>query len=240
MDRHARTLIPLKSPWPIALFLVALAALVYGLTRPDSKTPAVPNEKISRRHPSPPSDLQALNQSTGQNIARSVLYRMDGQVTPWSSLPKEKPVVLVFFSHDCDCSLEFAKYFAVAMEKAKTKASWFFLFAETPDQIHEFMTKTGTNLPVLRDPNSQLGHRLGITKSGCFILVQPDGLVSAIWPGTSLAGLNDLFSRLHLPPLSPDRARSFRNSPSPHRRLPSATLTSSYSDFHFLTSHPPL
>jgi peroxiredoxin len=204
MDRHARTLIPLKSPWPIALFLVALAALVYGLTRPDSKTPAVPNEKISRRHPSPPSDLQALNQSTGQDISRSVLYRMDGQVTPWSSLPKEKPVVLVFFSHDCDCSLEFAKYFAVAMEKAKTKTSWFFLFAETPDQIHEFMTKTGTNLPVLRDPNSQLGHRLGITKSGCFILVQPDGLVSAIWPGTSLAGLNDLFSRLHLPPLSPD------------------------------------
>ena len=47
MDRHARTLIPLKSPWPIALFLVALAALVYGLTRPDSKTPAVPNEKIT-------------------------------------------------------------------------------------------------------------------------------------------------------------------------------------------------
>ncbi len=204
MDRHARSLIPLKSLWPIALFLVALAALVYGLTRPDSKTRAIPNEKISRRHPSPPSDLQALNQFTGQNIAQSVLYRMDGQVTPLSSLPKEKPVVLVFFSHDCDCSLEFAKYFAVAMEKAKTKASWFFLFAETPDQIHQFMTKTGTNLPVLRDPSSQLGHRLGITKSGCFILVQPDGLVSAIWPGTSLAGLNDLFSRLHLPPLSPD------------------------------------
>ena len=204
MDRHARTLIPLKSPWPIALFLVALAALVYGLTRPDSKAPAVIDEKISRRHPSPPSDLQALNQSTGQNIARSVLYRMDGQVAPWSSLPKEKPVVLVFFSHDCDCSLEFAKYFAVAMEKAKTKSSWFFLFAGTPDQIHEFMTKTVTTLPVLRDPNSQLGNRLGITKSGCFILVQPDGLVSAIWSGTSLAGLNDLFSRLQLPPLSTD------------------------------------
>ena len=204
MDRHARPLIPVKSPWPIALFLVALAALIYGLTRPDSKAPTVPNEKISRRHPSPPSDLQTLNQSTGQNIAQSVLSRMDGQVVPWSSLPKEKPVVLVFFSHDCDCSIEFSKYFAVAMEKTKTKASWFFLFAGTPDQVHDFMTKTGKELPALRDPNSQLGHRLGITKSGCFILVQPDGLVSAIWPGTSLAGLNDLFSRLQLPPLSPD------------------------------------
>ena len=107
MDRHARSLIPLKSPWPIALFLVALAALVYGLTRPNSKTPAVPNDKISRRHPSPPSDLQTLNQSTGQNIAQSVLYRMDGQVTPWSSLPKEKPVVLVFFSHDCCFDFDF-------------------------------------------------------------------------------------------------------------------------------------
>ena len=204
MDRHARPLIPVKSPWPIALFLVALAALIYGLTRPDSKAPTVLTEKISRRHPSPPSDLQTLNQSTGQNIAQSVLYRMDGQVAPWSSLPKEKPVVLVFFSHDCDCSLEFAKYFSVAMEKTKTKASWFFLFAGTPDQIHQFMTKTGKELPALRDPNYQLSHRLGITKSGCFILAQPDGLVSAIWPGTSLAGLNDLLSRLHLPTLSPD------------------------------------
>ena len=204
MDRHARPLIDVKSPWPIALFLVALAALIYGLTRPDSKVPTAPNEKISRRHPSPPSDLQTLNQSTGQNIAQSVLYRMDGQVAPWSSLPKEKPMVLVFFSHDCDCSLEFAKYFVVAMEKAKTKASWFFIFAGTPDQIHQFTTKTGTDLPVLRDPNYQLSHRLGITKSGCFILAQPDGLVSAIWPGTSLAGLNDLLSRLHLPTLSPD------------------------------------
>ena len=204
MDRHALPLIRVKSPWPIALFLVALAALIYGLTRPDPKAPAVSNEKISRRHPSPPSDLQTLNQSTGQNIAQSLLYRMDGQVVPWSSLPKEKPVVFVFFSHDCDCSLEFAKYFAVAMENTKTKASWFFLFAGTQDQIHEFMTKTGKVLPALRDPNSQLGHRLGITKSGCFILVQPDGLISAIWPGTSLAGLNDLFSRLQLPPLSPD------------------------------------
>jgi peroxiredoxin len=204
LDRHARPLIPVKSPWPIALFLVTLAALIYGFTRPVSQTSAPLNEKISRRHPAPPSDLQTLNQSTGQNIAQSVLYRMDGQVAPWSSLPKEKPVVLVFFSHDCDCSLEFAKYFADAMEKAKTKASWFFLFAGTPDQVHQFMTKTGKELPALRDPYSQLGNRLGITKSGCFILVQPDGLVSAIWPGTSLAGLNDLFSRLQLPPLSAD------------------------------------
>ena len=197
-------MIHVKSPWPIALFLVALAALIYGLTRPDSRVPTVPNEKISRRHPSPPSDLQTLNRSTGQNIAQSVLCRMDEQPAPWSSLHNNKPVVFIFFSHDCDCSLEFAKYFAVAMEKSKTKASWFFLFPGTSDQIHEFMRKTGTNLPALRDPDSQLGHRLGITKSGCFILVQPDGLVSAIWPGTSLAGLNDLFSRLQLPPLSPD------------------------------------
>jgi hypothetical protein len=204
MDRHALPLIPLKSPWPIAFFLVALAALIYGLTRPASKAPTAPNEKISRRHPSPPSDLLTLNQSTGENIAQSLLYRLDGQVVSWSSLPKEKPVVFVFFSHDCDCSIEFAKYFSVAMKMTKTKASWFFLFAGTPDQIHEFMTKTGKGLPALRDPYSQLGNRLGITKSGCFILVQPDGLVSAIWPGTSLAGLNDLFSRLQLPPLSPD------------------------------------
>ena len=151
-----------------------------------------------------PFRLQNLNQSTGQNIAQSVLYRMDGQVAPWSSLHKERPVVLVFFSHDCDCSLEFANYFAVAMEKTEATASWFFLFSGSADQIHEFIKKTGADLPALQDPNSQLGHRLGITKSGCFILVQPDGHVSAIWPGTSLAGLNDLLSRLHLSPLSPN------------------------------------
>ncbi|MEI7693533.1 MAG: hypothetical protein WCJ27_03595, partial [Verrucomicrobiota bacterium] len=110
----------------------------------------------------------------------------------------------VFFSHDCDCSLEFAKYFILAMKNSETKAAWYFVFADTPAQIHTFMNKIGTNLPSLQDPESKVGRRLGITKSGCFILAQPDGLVSAIWPGTSLASLNDLFSRLHLPPLSPD------------------------------------
>ena len=194
----------MKSPWPITLFLVALAALIYGFTRPVSQPPAPLNEKISRRHPTPPSDLQTLNQSTGQNLSQSVFRHLDGQLTPWSSLPKEKPLVLVFFSHDCDCSLEFAKYFILAMKNSESKAAWYFVFADTPAQIHEFMDKIGTNRPSLQDPDSQLGHRLGITKSGCFILAQPDGLVSAIWPGTSLASLNDLFSRLHLPPLSSD------------------------------------
>ena len=91
----------MKSPWPIALLLVALAALIYGLTLPNSNLPAVRTEKISSRHPSPPADLISLNQSTGQNIAQSLLYRMDDRVVPWSSLAKGKPVVLVFFSHDC-------------------------------------------------------------------------------------------------------------------------------------------
>ena len=204
MDGNARPLIHVKTPWPIALTLVALAALLYGLTRPSVKTPAAFSAKISRRHPSPPSDLQTLNQSTGQIINQSVLLRMDGQAVPWASLAGAKPVVLVFFSDDCDCSLEFAKYFSVAMEKSKSSASWFFLFSGTPEKIHEFMTKAGTDLPALRDPGSQLSQRLGITKSGCFTLVQADACVSAIWPGTSLAGLNDLFSRLHLPPLSTD------------------------------------
>ena len=193
----------MKSPWPIALTLVALAAMLYGLTRPSAKASAASSAKISRRHSSPPSDLQTLNQSTGQIINQSVLLRMDGQAVPWASLAGAKPVVLVFFSDDCDCSLEFAKYFSVAMEKSKSNASWFFLFAGTPERIHRFMTKAGTNLPALRDPGSQLSQRLGITKSGCFTLVQPDGYVSAIWPGTSLAGLNDLMSRLHLPSLVP-------------------------------------
>jgi hypothetical protein len=129
---------------------------------------------------------------------------IDGQLAPWSSLLKEKPLVLVFFSHDCDCSLEFAKYFISAMKNSETKAAWYFVFANTPAQIHTFMNKIGTDLPSLQDPESKVGRRLGITKSGCFILAQPDGLVSAIWPGTSLASLNDLFSRLHLPPLSSD------------------------------------
>ncbi|HBZ85162.1 MAG TPA: hypothetical protein DEO44_05445, partial [Verrucomicrobia subdivision 6 bacterium] len=78
----------MKSPWPIALLLVALAALIYGLTLPNSNLPAVRTEKISSRHPSPPADLISLNQSTGQNIAQSLLYRMDDRVVPWSSLAK--------------------------------------------------------------------------------------------------------------------------------------------------------
>lgn len=194
----------MKFAWLLSLLFFALSALIFVCTRPPPSLPGLPPEKLSRRHPAPPSDLLALNQATGENISHAVFSRLDGQVAAWTCLPQGKPVVLVFFSHDCDCSLEFAQYFHAAMAPSKTKASWYFIFADTPAQISAFTQKAKLSLPVLRDPRSVVASHLHITKSGCFVLLQPSGLVSAVWSGTSLAGLNDLFSRLQLPPLSSD------------------------------------
>jgi peroxiredoxin len=189
----------MKSPWAIALLLATAAGLIYWLTRPADLVP-IAREKESRRHPASPSDLQAVNQHIGQNVAGAVLERMDGQVAVLGSLQAGKPLVLVFFSHECPCSLEFSAYFASAMETSKAKATWVFVFADTPDQIGKFVKESGFALPVFRDPEARLSRLLGISKSGCFALVNVDGTVSAIWPGVSSEGLRDLFTRLQLPP----------------------------------------
>jgi peroxiredoxin len=189
----------MKSPWLIALVLVLCAGLAYWLTRPPATEPKA-QLKESRRHPASPSDLQAVNQHIGQNVAGAVLERMDGQAAVLGSLQAGKPLVLVFFSHDCPCSLEFSAYFASAMEKSKGQAVWAFVFADTTDQIGKFVTGSGFALPVFRDPEARLSRSLGFSKSGCFTLVNVDGTISAIWPGVSSEGLRDLFTRLQLSP----------------------------------------
>ena len=189
----------MKSQWAIALPLVAAAGLIYWFTRPATPDPII-REKESRRHPASPSDLQAVNQHIGQNVAGAVLERMDGQAVVLGSLQAGKPLVLVFFSHDCPCSLEFSAYFASAMKTSKGQAVWAFVFADRPEQIGKFVKESGFTLPVFRDPGARLSRSLGLSKSGCFALVNVDGTVSAIWPGVSSEGLRDLFTRLQLSP----------------------------------------
>ncbi len=189
----------MRFPWFIALLLAAAAGLIYWFTRPTTPDPII-LEKESRRHPASPSDLQAVNQHIGQNVSGAVLERMDGQAAGLGSLQAGKPLVLVFFSHDCPCSLEFSAYFASAMEISKAKATWVFVFADTPQQIGKFVKESGFAIPVLRDPEARLSRSLGFSKSGCFALVNVDGTVSAIWPGVSSEGLRDLFIRLQLSP----------------------------------------
>ena len=111
----------MKSPWFIAALLVTSAGLIGWFTRPTQPNVAA-KEKESRRHPAPPADLQIANRHVGQTIADAQLQRMDGQESSVRELTSGKPLVLVFFSHDCDCSLEFTRYFAAAMEKSKDKA----------------------------------------------------------------------------------------------------------------------
>ena len=204
----------MKSPWTLALAVLLLASAAYWFTRPEIPAPAAEPDKLSRRHPAPPADLQTVNQQIGQSIAGANLETMDGKTVPLSSFLEGKPMVLVFFSHDCDCSLEFARYFAAAMEASREKADWRFVFSDTPEQISTFTTKAGLSLPSLRDPGAELSRQLGITKSGPFVLVDPQGIVLAIWPGVSLGGLEDLFSRLHLPHLSSSQLSGIPHSPT--------------------------
>ena len=189
----------MKSPWSIALLLAAAAGLIHWFTRPIGPDPII-LEKESRRHPASPSDLQAVNQHIGQNVAGVLLEPMDGQAAVLGSLQAGKPLVVVFFSHDCPCSLEFSAYFASAMEVSKEKATWAFVFADRPEQIGKFVKESGFALPVFRDPEARLSRSLGISQSGCFALVHVDGTVSAIWTGVSSEGLRDLFTRLQLSP----------------------------------------
>jgi len=204
----------MKSPWFFALAVLFLAGGAYWFTRPETSKPAAEPEKISRRHPAPPADLQNVNQQIGQSIANATLETMNAQAVPLGSLLQGKPMVLVFFSHDCDCSLEFARYFAAAMEKSKHKADWYFVFPDTPAQIAAFESKTGLTLPSLRDPGAGLSRKLEINKSGPFVLVDPKGTVSAIWPGVSLGSFEDLFTRLGLSPLSVPQLSGIPQSPT--------------------------
>jgi hypothetical protein len=57
---------------------------------------------------------------------------------------------------------------------------------------------------LVRGDKPAIAQEWGVRKAGCFALVEPDGVVEAVWSGVSRQGFRDLAGRIGVEPTLPD------------------------------------
>ena len=165
-----------------------------GTGRPALAEHAAP--KRPSLHAAPPADAAALNADVVRRLPSPLAEQL---------LPDARPGVVVFLKADCDCSQGFAVMVSALAPHLRPRAACTAVIEGTASEADAFAAATGLTIPFIAQPKSELAGDWGVRKAGCFALVNPDGVVEALWSGVSRQGFRDLAGRLGVEPPLPEK-----------------------------------
>jgi hypothetical protein len=155
-------------------------------------------QAASRRpslHAAPAADAVALNADVIRRLPRALAEEL---------LADARPGVVFFLKADCDCSKGFAVMISALAPHLGRHAGCTAFIEGTRADADAFAASTGLTIPFIAQPESGLAWEWGVRKAGCFALVQPDGVVEALWSGVSRQGFHDLARRIGVEPPLPE------------------------------------
>ena len=181
-----------------AAAVVAVVGLAVRTAASGSARSAVVAQAVSPRpslHATPAADAVALNADVVRRLPRPLAEEL---------LADARPGVIFFLKADCDCSKGFAVMIsALAPHMGRHADCTAFIEGNRAD-ADAFAASTGLAIPFIAQPESGLAREWGVTKAGCFALVEPDGVVEALWSGVSRQGFRDLARRIGVEPPLPE------------------------------------
>ena len=146
-------------------------------------------------HAAPARDTAALNADGKRRLPAALAEAI---------LPNGRPGVIIFLKADCECSKGFAVTATALAPHLREFATCTAVIEGTVADADAFAAATGLAMPFIAQPESELAREWGVTKAGCFVLVEPDGSVEAVWPGISRQGFRDLAGRIRVEPPLPE------------------------------------
>jgi hypothetical protein len=146
-------------------------------------------------HAAPARDTAALNADGARRLPAALAEAI---------LPNGRPGVIIFLKADCECSKGFAVTATALAPHLREFATCTAVIEGTVADADAFAEATGLAIPFIAQPESDLAREWGVTKAGCFVLVEPDGSVEAVWPGISRQGFRDLAGRIRVEPPLPE------------------------------------
>ena len=181
-----------------AAAVVAVVGLAVRTAASGSARSAVVAQAVSPRpslHATPAADAVALNADVVRRLPRPLAEEL---------LADARPGVIFFLKADCDCSKGFAVMIsALAPHMGRHADCTAFIEGNRAD-ADAFAASTGLAIPFIAQPEIGLAREWGVTKAGCFALVEPDGVVEALWSGVSRQGFRDLARRIGVEPPLPE------------------------------------
>jgi hypothetical protein len=177
---------------------VAVVGLAVRTAASGSARSAVVAQAVSQRpslHATPAADAVALNADVVRRLPRALAEEL---------LADDRPGVIFFLKADCDCSKGFAVMISALAPHLGRHADCTAFIEGTRAEADAFAASTGLAIPFIAQPESGLAWEWGVRKAGCFALVQPDGVVEALWSGVSRQGFHDLARRIGVEPPLPE------------------------------------
>jgi len=177
---------------------VAVVGLAVRSAASGSARSAVVAQAASQRpslHAAPAADAVALNADVVRRLPRPLAEEL---------LSDARPGVVFFLKADCDCSKGFAVMISALAPHLGRHADCTAFIEGTRADADAFAASTGLAIPFIAQPESGLAREWGARKAGCFALVQPDGVVEALWSGVSRQGFRDLAQRIGVEPPLPE------------------------------------
>lgn len=182
--------------WDDATHVVEKPPVISGLSATGSRD--APKHAAPKRlslHAAPARDTAALNADGVRRLPAALAEAI---------LPNGRPGVIIFLKADCECSKGFAVTATALAPHLQEFAACTAVIEGTVADADAFAAATGLAMPFIAQPESDLAREWGVTKAGCFALVEPDGAVEAIWPGISRQGFRDLAGRIRVEPPLPE------------------------------------
>ncbi len=146
-------------------------------------------------HAAPAADTAALNADVVRRLPRALANEL---------MPDGRCGMVIFLKADCDCSKGFAEMVSALAPHLQPHAACTAVIEGTVAEADAFVAATGLAIPYLAQLESRLAQEWGVRKAGCFALVEPDGVVEAVWSGVSRQGFRDLAERIGVDPTLPD------------------------------------
>ena len=181
-----------------AAAVVAVVGLAVRTAASGSARSAVVAQAVSPRpslHATPAADAVALNADVVRRLPRPLAEEL---------LADARPGVIFFLKADCDCSKGFAVMISALAPHLGRHADCTAFIEGNRADADAFAASTGLAIPFIAQPESGLAREWGVTKAGCFALVEPDGVVEALWSGVSRQGFRDLARRIGVEPPLPE------------------------------------
>lgn len=123
--------------------------------------------------------------------SRSVIDS-NGERRDWATLLHGQPALVVFIKQGCPCSVEFEPYFQNLLKRYRARISFVGVFDGTPDEARAYAVVNRVDYPIVADSKLDLLRMFKVKNGGYVGLLRRDGAIETLWPGFSVAMMNEL------------------------------------------------
>lgn len=172
------------------------AVLGTGPDLDESPAPELVVIESEETHKVTPEMLAATEKASQTTAPEFLADATDGKTYDLAGLTGNGPVVLAFIKEGCPCSVAAQPYFNRLFEAYGAKVPFFGVIDAPVDRAEKWGRVNQAAFPILCDVDLAIIHDYKAESSAYLAIVSRGGTIEKLWPGYSVAMLEEASARL--------------------------------------------